>query len=101
MVARAAAAASGATSSRSAYAWCLGSAVALLSLTPLAEAQHYGDTKCRDQANYDYLYGQVVHGTGACDYSVGCAPMCREAHKQLRDHECFAEYLDVHGCERP
>ena len=78
----------------------MGTAVALLSLTPLAEAQHYG-SGCRDQAEYDYLYAQVVHGTGACDYSVGCTPMCREAQKQLRDHECFADYLEVHSCERP
>jgi hypothetical protein len=93
----AAATASGQAGARSA-AWCMGIAFTLLSVTPPAAAQYYGST-CHDQVNYDHLYAQVVHGAGACDYSVGCAPICREAQQQLRDHECFADYLGVHSCE--
>jgi hypothetical protein len=84
-------------SARSAYAWCVGTAVALISLVPTAEGQH--STACRDQLGYDELYAQVVHGIGVCDDSVGCAPQCRQAQNELRDHPCFADYLQLHSCE--
>ena len=54
-------------------------------------------TRCAEQADYDDLYAQVMHGIGVCDYGVGCTPMCMEAQKDLRDHECFGDYLALHS----
>jgi hypothetical protein len=38
-----------------------------------------------------------VHGLGACDYTDGCSVECHDLHVRLREHECFANYLNGHS----
>ena len=38
----------------------------------------------------------MVHGLGACDYIDGCSVECYNLHLRLREHPCFASYLNGH-----